>query len=599
MGNGVDMKNIGPRACTTCAKAKARCIPCENPLKCERCDRLNKPCSQQTPALPRQRKAAKATRVAQLEKKLDDLSSQLRSANVQTEDAEQHSQRKRRELLSHSQRHVFSDLASADFTEEWPAIHRHSNAGSLSDEQPTVGWPQGSKASKLLDAFRDKAMPLFPFVIVPPGMSAEQLRRERPFVWKAVMVEACGLDGGLQVNLGRELLGDLGDALLTRPRKSLDLLQGLLLFLTWFPQGLNSFQVTNLLGLARSLCLSLGFDEGQFGTKQPDHIPACLEQMRAFAGTYYLVTTVFGTSKRPDALMNTTYVESICHVLEKKAACPTDELLVYLIKIQQLAQAISWTFSTGHSSFQTSQISMLPIMVVVRSFQTQIEEYKASLPTYLQDHSSVMAHIHIAEILLYEVGLQESQCDAGNLQATDRLELLCSLRGATKSFIARRFGKTSIEAPKFVCISSFEAMYAFITSLKLVNLQAPGWDLVLVRQYLALDSFVDRQIRVMEALCERRKLRQTEKVLQAWLPEQDPFYKLVCMLKGIKAVLETMPEPTIMMTATQPPSVHRCTHDRDGEDSELTPEYWQVFWSNNMLTSNDPNVGYYPGFMEV
>lgn len=75
---------------------------------------------------------------------------------------------------------------------------------------------------------------MFPFVIVPPNLSSEQLKWERPFLWKAVMLEACSLDASRQVKLGRELLREMTEALLTHPRKSVDLLQGLLLFLAWY-----------------------------------------------------------------------------------------------------------------------------------------------------------------------------------------------------------------------------------------------------------------------------------------------------------------------------------------------------------------------------
>lgn len=47
---------------------------------CQRCHRLDKPCSSQTPAPPRKRKEPKPTRVAELERKLEDLTARLESA---------------------------------------------------------------------------------------------------------------------------------------------------------------------------------------------------------------------------------------------------------------------------------------------------------------------------------------------------------------------------------------------------------------------------------------------------------------------------------------------------------------------------------------
>lgn len=53
----------------------------------------------------------------------------------------------------------------------------------------------------------------------------------------------------------------------------------------------KSFQLTNLLFLMRSICVSLGFNESQEFSKQQEHTVADLEQMRAFTGVYYLVVS--------------------------------------------------------------------------------------------------------------------------------------------------------------------------------------------------------------------------------------------------------------------------------------------------------------------
>lgn len=148
---------------------------------------------------------------------------------------------------------------------------------------------------------------------------------------------------------------------------------------------MNSFQMTNLLYLARSICLSLGFNEAQRATPQEarDYSSATLEEMRAYAGCYYLVTVVFTTNKRPDALMNTAYLETACRVLEERREYPTDELLVYLVRVQQLAQSISLTLAPDTLSFQSMQ---LPLSIIVKGFQAQLDTFKASLPPHLQNH---------------------------------------------------------------------------------------------------------------------------------------------------------------------------------------------------------------------
>lgn len=82
--------------------------------------------------------------------------------------------------------------------------------------------------------------------------------------------------------------------------------------------------------------------------------------------------------------MNTTYLEAICRVLEKEAEYPSDELLIRLVKIQQIGQSISSALTGCHARCPFSPV---PIIMVVRSFQIQIDEFKATLPGYLQANS--------------------------------------------------------------------------------------------------------------------------------------------------------------------------------------------------------------------
>lgn len=57
-----------------------------------------------------------------------------------------------------------------------------------------------------------------------------------------------------------------------------------------FHVKLQSFQITNLLYLMRSTCVSLGFSESQEAMNNQEHDSTSLEQKRAFTGVYYLVT---------------------------------------------------------------------------------------------------------------------------------------------------------------------------------------------------------------------------------------------------------------------------------------------------------------------
>lgn len=433
----------------------------------------------------------------------------------------------------------------------------------------------------MLEDYKAYMAPLFPFVVVPPHMTSDQLRKERPFLWKGVIMQACHLDCARQIALGQELLSDIAQASLTKPQKSLDLLQGLEILIAWYHYNLHSFQLTNLLFLARSICVSLGFNESQDGTKMQEHTSSCLEQMRAFAGCYYLVTLVFTTNKKPDAFMNTSYLEACCRVIGSKMECATDELLIYLVKIQQLAQSISMTLAfRNNSSLQVD----LPVTIIIKSFQQQLEAFKNSVPMSLADNSSIMAHFHIAEMLLYEIGVQDVQATA-SLPATDRLELLWSCLNATKTFLNIRFSEPLSEHPRFICMASFDFVYSLILCLKLMTLNSPGWDLNTVRKQLSFDELVTRQASDLRMLAERRSRgRGTVGAALA-----DPFLRLATRLEQFNEVLRMELGSAPQMSEMTP--VEALAQTSQDFVQDLDSSFWQAMFtmnpSENLQTTAD------------
>lgn len=94
---------------------------------------------------------------------------------------------------------------------------------------------------KLLSDFRTKMSHFFPFVIIPPDSTATELRQKCPFLVLACTVVACNSDADAQKALTQKLLNYLGQHMLAESEKSLDLLQGLLVFIIWYrrSQGLR------------------------------------------------------------------------------------------------------------------------------------------------------------------------------------------------------------------------------------------------------------------------------------------------------------------------------------------------------------------------
>ncbi len=143
---------------------------------------------------------------------------------------------------------------------------------------------------------------------------------------------------------------------------------------------------------------------------------------------------------------------------------------------------------------------------------------------------TIATHYSMAEVLLYETSLVDGQLGSF-VSAPVRLEMLRSCLHAAKAFLQNRFASPIDDQPRFLCLNSLEYMYAFVTALKLMTLQLPGWDCCQVRRELDFDELLDRQIHDMHKLSERRR-KKTEVE-----STDDPFLRLGKKIELVKAAL--------------------------------------------------------------
>ncbi|KAK4169215.1 protein priB [Cladorrhinum sp. PSN259] len=565
----------GPRACATCARAKSRCISGpEGQGKCERCHRLGKSCSSQTPAPPRKRKEPKPTRVAELERRIEDLTALVGTSKQQPQQLApsppisdyHHHDHHQLPLLLRSIGPTAAEgaakLGQAPWPEplahlfpgdgslfegsgehtQYPHQHQHqhiadssvpasSSHGISPDARvllpsnpkyrlPQVEestWPEGDEAEELLREYTTHMGHLFPFAVIPSGIRSQTLREQKPFFWKAVMVEACQLDGARQIALGERLLKDIAEAAFMRSQTTLDLLQGLQLLIAWYHFNLDKYQTTNLLFLMRSITTTLGF-EAAASDDQNNWTSEILERMRAFAGTYYLATIASTTHKNPDKLMASPYLNKCCGVLLEMMEYKTDELLVHLIRVQHL----TWRTSRALAAQQKTQMEShhRHPYEQIELLRVTVRKFTESLPVHIKTNPSMVGHVHVAELLLYEGVIHEAQEYSRQYssmqqdgersvvpQQQDLLNMLWACTAVVKAFLTNRFAQQMGDYPRFVCMSSLDFTYVFLTMLKLMTLRLPGWDLKNLRAALDFEKFVNRQIEDMNYTAKRRKKR--------------------------------------------------------------------------------------------
>jgi hypothetical protein len=88
-------------------------------------------------------------------------------------------------------------------------------------------------AQYFLDIFRTQVTVHFPFVVISPQVTVLELRKEKPFLFLAVLASASHTNMPLQRLLGAEVKKVISTRMILGGHVSFDLLQGLLVFLAW------------------------------------------------------------------------------------------------------------------------------------------------------------------------------------------------------------------------------------------------------------------------------------------------------------------------------------------------------------------------------
>jgi hypothetical protein len=98
---------------------------------------------------------------------------------------------------------------------------------------PTSMSRHDEEITTRISLYRTHMQPQFPFVIIPPELANQEDRTRRPFLWRAVKMATLWQENTRHIKLGKRLLNDLTDAILLKPYKSFDVVQGLLVFIAW------------------------------------------------------------------------------------------------------------------------------------------------------------------------------------------------------------------------------------------------------------------------------------------------------------------------------------------------------------------------------
>jgi hypothetical protein len=199
----------------------------------------------------------------------------------------------------------------------------------------------------LLDTYRSM-VDFFPFVSLPKDCRCQDLIKHRPMLMFAVLTVSSYESVLLQISLSREFR-KIVMVRIVKGEKSLDLLQGLLVFIAWHHHYMDpqAVSIPMLLQLCLGIANDLSLDSISRTAKSPlqREDPRDRDAKRAYLGCYYLSCNVsWMQSGKVRSMAYTSTLRSYASELASAWETQSDAVLPILMDVCQYLEDVEETF---------------------------------------------------------------------------------------------------------------------------------------------------------------------------------------------------------------------------------------------------------------
>ncbi|KAL0942158.1 tRNA processing endoribonuclease [Colletotrichum truncatum] len=532
------------RACVPCTTAKARCnFRDENAgvHLCDRCERLRIVCTAKTTRSVRRPRQLKpmAGRLAYLEKQIASLMTTDRTGSADAS------------ASSSSHPNTSSPQYGREGGYHDPGRRqtvgnngRYSTAAEAVEASLTppfgLTWTQ---ATFILNEFRTFFTPNFPFVIIDGETTPQNLLRDKPLLFRAVMLVAAPLPYSRTTEMKSEVMAYLGHRMLLEEEETLDILQGILIIVMWADiKYFHDKQITRLVYLALGYAHSLGITKLPLSVlqlhgsvEQPDDCFASkiaasmkehhtLEEQRAFLGLFCVVTVNSSQFARRNPLLQQAgggfYVDVCCESL-LRSGWEQDALAAKMVRFYQISGRIAETFgsfanrATGESYATLFEAQAVAIRREVDRIGAEIDYRDPSLAYLWMQYNSVV------------VQLYEPATTAAMFAPMHRAACLLECLAAAKVYFD---ALTSLPPEMFLYRTTAHinhAQIAVTSATRLLVLEVEGWDLKSARASLDFLDTTERMSSLFRATAAagkermRRFAEETGAEVQVWMEDDE------------------------------------------------------------------------------
>ncbi|KAF1361651.1 hypothetical protein EJ07DRAFT_153879 [Lizonia empirigonia] len=223
----------------------------------------------------------------------------------------------------------------------------------------------------------------FLFVPVAANISAQQMYSDAPMLFLAMITAASWTNHQQQMSLDAIYRQELANRTIIRPRKSLSLVQSVLVYLSWyhFVFSHKTQQTFFLHHLVIALALDIGLhrqSRPMFFTNQqkPQEVEPQEKRarQRAFLGCYYLASMVSAALQKPNLLKHNPDMVEWAQELKRDQEFDTDAILGHLISLRQLDDQVQESLFTGAAA--DAPLTDAGLLMRVRFLETQLKAWK-------------------------------------------------------------------------------------------------------------------------------------------------------------------------------------------------------------------------------
>ncbi|KAF3063529.1 hypothetical protein GL218_02405 [Daldinia childiae] len=249
-------------------------------------------------------------------------------------------------------------------------------------------------AEKLLESFR-AMLSSSPCIALPDDADVRSLARDMPFVLLSLLaVTSCSTSLQGHSLYDEEYRKILALKFVAGGERSIELLQGIIIYCSWYPFHLRpkNRQLQQYLRMAIDIVHDLGLDKEtriDLATMPPERKADKLQSIRAYLSCFHHNSVYAWAWSKSSTLKYTPWMAKCCDMLEQYSDLEQDHILVWLVRLQYVLNE----FEELHRSYKkhdTSNQSDHHKQLIRVGLEMQLRDFQARIPIHLSTKPSIL-----------------------------------------------------------------------------------------------------------------------------------------------------------------------------------------------------------------